>query len=70
MAIKFAGLYGKEVRIIGTNRETLKGQGKHIDRAFPRVPSSGVRCKASLQQLLNCLDGIDSQNVGWNAKNR
>ncbi len=24
MAIKFAGPYGKEVRIIGTNRETLK----------------------------------------------
>ena len=24
MAIKFAGLHGKEVRIIGTNRETLK----------------------------------------------
>ena len=24
MVIKFAGLYGKEVRIIGTNRETLK----------------------------------------------
>ena len=24
-AIKFAGLYGKELRIIGTNRETLKG---------------------------------------------
>jgi hypothetical protein len=24
MAIKFAGIYGKEVRIIGTNRETLK----------------------------------------------
>jgi hypothetical protein len=24
MAIKFAGLYGKEIRIIGTNRETLK----------------------------------------------
>jgi hypothetical protein len=23
MAIKFAGLYGKEVRIIGKNRETL-----------------------------------------------
>jgi len=23
-AIKFAGLYGKELRIIGTNRETLK----------------------------------------------
>jgi hypothetical protein len=33
-----------------------------IDRAFPRVPSSGVRCKVSLQQLLNCLDGIDSQD--------
>jgi hypothetical protein len=28
MAIKFAGLYRKEVRIIGTNRETLKGPGK------------------------------------------
>jgi hypothetical protein len=28
MAIKFAGLHGKEVRIIGTNRETLKGTGK------------------------------------------
>ena len=27
-AIKFAGLHGKEVRIIGTNRETLKGPGK------------------------------------------
>jgi hypothetical protein len=24
-AIKFAGLHGKEVRIIGKNRETLKG---------------------------------------------
>jgi hypothetical protein len=28
MAIKFAGLHGKEVRIIGTNRETLKVSGK------------------------------------------
>ena len=28
MAIKFAGLHGKEVRIIGTNRETLKGERK------------------------------------------
>ena len=28
MAIKFAGLHGKEVRIVGTNRETLKGSSK------------------------------------------
>jgi len=28
MAIKFAGLNGKEVRIIGTNRETLKESRK------------------------------------------
>jgi hypothetical protein len=28
MAIKFAGLYGKEVRIIGKSRETLKGSRK------------------------------------------
>jgi hypothetical protein len=28
MAIKFAGLHGKELRIIGTNRETLKESGK------------------------------------------
>ena len=28
MAIKFAGLYGKEIRIIGTNRETLNGSGR------------------------------------------
>jgi hypothetical protein len=27
-AIKFAGLHGKEVRIIGKNRETLKGSGR------------------------------------------
>jgi hypothetical protein len=27
-AIKFAGLHGKELRIIGTNRETLKESGK------------------------------------------
>jgi hypothetical protein len=33
-----------------------------IDRAFPRLPSSGLRCKVSLQQLLNCLDGLDSQD--------
>jgi ATP-dependent 26S proteasome regulatory subunit len=33
-----------------------------IDRAFPRTPSPGARCKVSLQQLLNCLDGIDSQD--------
>ncbi len=31
-----------------------------IDRAFPRTPSSGLLCKVSLQQLLNCLDGLDS----------
>lgn len=28
MAIKFAGLYGKEIRIIGTNRETLRESSK------------------------------------------
>jgi hypothetical protein len=28
MAIKFAGLHGKEVRIVGTNRETLKESRK------------------------------------------
>ena len=28
MAIKFAGLHGKELRIIGRNRETLRGNGK------------------------------------------
>jgi hypothetical protein len=28
MAIKFAGLHGKEIRIIGTNREPLKALGK------------------------------------------
>ena len=27
-AIKFAGLHGKEIHIIGTNRETLKGPPK------------------------------------------
>jgi len=27
-AIKFAGLHGKEVRIIGKNRETVKGASK------------------------------------------
>lgn len=30
--------------------------------AFPRLPCSALRCKVSLQQLLNCLDGIDSQD--------
>ena len=33
-----------------------------IDRAFPRTPSSGASANVSLQQLLNCLDGIDSQD--------
>jgi hypothetical protein len=33
-----------------------------IDRAFPRMPVSDGRCTVSLQQLLNCLDGIDSQD--------
>jgi hypothetical protein len=28
MAIKFAGLYGKEIRVIGKNRETLQGSKK------------------------------------------
>ena len=27
-AIKFAGLHGKEVRVIGKNRETLKGSSR------------------------------------------
>lgn len=29
-AIKFAGLLGRELRIIGKNRETLKGMGKPV----------------------------------------
>jgi len=33
-----------------------------IDRAFPRTPSSGLPCQVSLQQLLNCLDGVDFQD--------
>ena len=33
-----------------------------IDRAFPRTPSTGVQCNVSLQQLLNCLDGVDSED--------
>jgi hypothetical protein len=28
MAIKFAGLHGKEIRIVGTNRDTLKAPAK------------------------------------------
>lgn len=27
-AIKFAGLHGKEVRIVGRNRETIKGSSR------------------------------------------
>ncbi len=33
-----------------------------IDRAFPSTPTTGVQCNVSLQQLLNCLDGVDSQD--------
>jgi hypothetical protein len=45
MAIKFAGLYGKEVRVIGKNRETLRaGQPTESSRSCPiyslsRTPS-------------------------------
>lgn len=33
-----------------------------IDRAFPKQPGSGTRCAISQQQLLNCLDGIATQD--------
>src|ERR1035437_2154678 len=33
-----------------------------IDRAFPRNQSSGARSQVSFQQLLNCLDGIGTQD--------
>jgi SpoVK/Ycf46/Vps4 family AAA+-type ATPase len=33
-----------------------------IDRAFPRDQASGTKSKVSLQQLLNCLDGIGTQD--------
>ena len=33
-----------------------------IDRAFPRDQASGTNSKVSLQQLLNCLDGIGTQD--------
>jgi hypothetical protein len=33
-----------------------------IDRAFPKNQVSGTRSKVSLQQLLNCLDGICTQD--------
>jgi len=33
-----------------------------IDRAFPKQQDSGARCAISLQQLLNCLDGIATQD--------
>jgi ATP-dependent 26S proteasome regulatory subunit len=32
-----------------------------IDRAFPKNQISGTKSKVSLQQLLNCLDGIGTQ---------
>jgi hypothetical protein len=33
-----------------------------IDRAFPKDQSSGTKSHVSLQQLLNCLDGISTQD--------
>jgi chaperone BCS1 len=33
-----------------------------IDRAFPKNQISGTKCKASMQQLLNCLDGITTKD--------
>lgn len=33
-----------------------------IDRAFPRNQLSGAKCTVSLQQLLNCLDGIGTED--------
>ena len=30
MAIKFAGLHGKELRVVGKNRETLQGSGRPV----------------------------------------
>ena len=33
-----------------------------IDRAFPRMASPSSQFRVSLQQLLNCLDGIESQD--------
>jgi ATP-dependent 26S proteasome regulatory subunit len=33
-----------------------------IDRAFPKNQMSGTKSKVSLQQLLNCLDGIGTQD--------
>jgi SpoVK/Ycf46/Vps4 family AAA+-type ATPase len=33
-----------------------------IDRAFPRNQASETKSKVSLQQLLNCLDGIGTQD--------
>jgi hypothetical protein len=33
-----------------------------IDRAFPKQQSPGTRCALSQQQLLNCLDGIATQD--------
>lgn len=33
-----------------------------LDRVFPKNQVSGTRSKASLQQLLNCLDGIGTQD--------
>lgn len=30
MAIKFAGLHGREIRVVGKNRETLQGSGKPV----------------------------------------
>jgi hypothetical protein len=42
-ALKFAGLHGKELRIIGTNRETLKESRKPelIERRRDDVTSGG-----------------------------
>jgi hypothetical protein len=33
-----------------------------IDRAFPKDQSSGTKTKLSLQQLLNCLDGVGTED--------
>jgi hypothetical protein len=42
-AMKFAGIYGKEIRVIGKNRETLthgEGRPRTVTTDYPSPPSS------------------------------
>jgi hypothetical protein len=55
MAIKFAGICGKDVQIVGTNRRTVIKQRPHTEAATDVCPTTTIYPRISAMRIVTAV---------------